>query len=257
MSGMENTKAILLSAGQGSRLLPLTKDKPKCLLEIGGQSMLGWQIEALQLAGVSEVVVVAGFRHELVERHIGELNPDGMTVRAHYNPFFQAGDNLSTCWLIRQEFNGHCLLINGDTLFSADLCRSLLAAPERPMTVTIDRKDGYDEDDMKVSLDGHHLLDIGKTLDADRVNGEAIGMIRMLGEGCAAFQRVLDHQIRTDNGLKKWYLSAVQELAQQRQVFYHSIEGMSWGEVDDKKDLAAVKKLVSEDSFLTARAAVA
>ncbi len=94
---MQNVKAVILSAGQGSRLLPLTKDKPKCLLEIGGQTILGWQIEALRAAGIGEVVVIAGFRHAHVEAHLSQMQYPGMTLRTHFNPFFQAGDNLATC----------------------------------------------------------------------------------------------------------------------------------------------------------------
>lgn len=254
---MQNVKAVILSAGQGSRLLPLTKDKPKCLLEIGDQTMLGWQIEALRAAGVAEIAVVAGFRHDLVESHLDEMHFPGMTLRSHFNPFFQAGDNLATCWLVGHEFSGNCLLINGDTLFSADLCRSLLKAGEQAITVTVDHKESYDEDDMKVSLDGGRLLDIGKTIDAHTVGGEAIGMIRFMGQGGEMFRRAVDHQMRTENGLKKWYLSAVQELARQGQTHAHSICGMVWGEVDDHKDLEAAGEMVSDPDFLSLKAAVA
>lgn len=254
---MKNLKAILLSAGQGSRLLPLTREKPKCLLEIGGRSILEWQIEALDKAGVSEAVVVAGFRHDQVARRLAEMKPSGMHLRNHFNPFFQAADNLATCWLIAEEFIGNCLLINGDTLFSADLCRSLIEAPENEITVTVDHKDSYDEDDMKVSLEGGRLTDIGKTLDSHVVNGEAIGMIRFLGRGGAKFRRAVDHQIRTENGLKKWYLSAVQELAQAGEVAAHSIAGMAWGEVDDHDDLESAAQMVAATDFLSLDAEVA
>ena len=254
---MQNVKAVLLSAGQGSRLLPLTKDKPKCLLEIGGQTILGWQIEALRAAGVNEIVVIAGFRHDLMEAHLSALRSPGMTLRMHFNPFFRAGDNLSTCWLAGHEFTGNCLLINGDTLFSADLCRSLLKARAQAITVTVDHKDSYDDDDMKVSLDGGRLLDIGKTIDPHTVSGEAIGMIRFMGQGGEMFRRAVDHQIRTEHGLKKWYLSAVQELARQGQTHAHSISGMVWGEVDDHKDLRIATEMVSDPDFLSLKAAVA
>ncbi len=254
---MQNVKAVILSAGQGSRLLPLTKDKPKCLLEIGGQTILGWQIEALRSAGVSEIAVVAGFRHDLVEAHLSELQYPGMTLRTHFNPFFQAGDNLATCWLVSHEFTGNCLLINGDTLFSADLCRSLLKAEEQAITVTVDHKECYDEDDMKVALDGGRILDIGKTIEVHTVGGEAIGMIRFMGQGGEMFRRAVDHQIRTENGLKKWYLSAVQELARHGQTHAHSISGMVWGEVDNHKDLEAATEMVSDPDFLSLKAAVA
>ena len=254
---MQNVKAVILSAGQGSRLLPLTKDKPKCLLEIGGQTILGWQVEALRAVGVGEVVVIAGFRRPHVEAHLSQMQYPGMPLRTRFNPFFQAGDNLSTCWLVGHEFTGNCLLINGDTLFSADLCRSLLKAGEQAIPVTVDHKERYDDDDMRVSLDGGRLLDIGKTIEAHTIGGEAIGMIRFMGQGGEMFRRAVDHQIRTENGLKKWYLSAVQELAQRGQTHAHSISGMVWSEVDDHKDLKMATKMVSDPDFLSLKAEVA
>src|SRR3546814_19400138 len=91
---MSITKAIILSAGQGSRLLPRTRDLPKCLIEFNGRSLLGWQVAALVANGIQDIVVVTGFRTERVEDHALELYRDtGARVRTLFNPFFQVADN--------------------------------------------------------------------------------------------------------------------------------------------------------------------
>lgn len=247
------TKAVILSAGQGTRLSPLTKDKPKCLVEIHGKPVLGWQIDALVASGVKEIVVVTGFRDDLIVNYLATLNFPGVKFKTKFNPFYKVSDNLATCWIARKQFKGTCLLINGDTLFSQAIAESLLAAPENNVTITIDQKDTpYDDDDMKVQLDGAYLQNVGKTLPLDIVSGEAIGMIRFQNEGGPAFARILEHHMRQQTGVKKWYLSAVADLADDRMVKWHSIKGMPWGELDDLQDLEIAKKLLASAHYKAA-----
>ena len=102
---MTTKRAIILSAGQGKRLLPLTEARPKCLVELGGRSLLAWQLTHLQAAGVEEVVVVTGFGASLVEDEIGRLKLGAMAVSTVYNPFYGVADNLASCWIVRDRFD--------------------------------------------------------------------------------------------------------------------------------------------------------
>src|SRR3546814_11868791 len=79
-------KALILSAGQGSRLLPLTESRPKCLIELSGRSLLEWQLLALSRAGIDEVVLVTGFAAEQVEAILGLPTPSGQAVRHRLKP---------------------------------------------------------------------------------------------------------------------------------------------------------------------------
>src|SRR3990167_9747918 len=148
---MEPVKTLILAAGQGKRLSPLTDDRPKCLVELAGKTVLEWQLRHLHQAGVPEAVVVTGFRSDLVEAEIARLSLPGMVVRTLYNPFYSVTDNLPTCWLARDEMRGGPFMIpNGDTLFEPAIAERLISAPDAPITVTVDRKaGGYDADDMK------------------------------------------------------------------------------------------------------------
>ena len=83
-------KAIILSAGQGRRLLPLTAENPKCLLQIGGQSLLEWQLQELAKCGVDQVAVVVGFAAEKVENLIQRQGHGGW-VHTIFNPFLFSG----------------------------------------------------------------------------------------------------------------------------------------------------------------------
>lgn len=239
-------RAVILSAGRGGRLLPLTERVPKCLLDLGGRSMLAWQLSGLAAAGVREAVVVTGFGAELVEQELAQHAPAGMRVRPLYNPFFQIADNLASCWLARAELSGPCLILNGDTLFEPEIARRLLAAPPAPITVTIDRKPAYDEDDMKVATAGDRLTGIGKKLPAADVTGESIGFLRFDAAGAAQFVAELERVMRTPAGPHLWYLSAINDLAGAGvDVRVASIAGLQWGELDFPADLVRNREIAS------------
>lgn len=239
-------RAIILSAGRGGRLLPLTERLPKCLLDLGGRSLLAWQLRALAEAGVREAVVVTGFGSELVDLEIKRHAPPEMRVRALYNPFFQVADNLASCWIARAELAGPCLILNGDTLFEPEIARRLLTAPAAPITVTIDRKPGYDDDDMKVVANGDRLTAIGKKLLAGEVNGESIGFLRFDGAGSEQFVAEIERSMRVPAGLRRWYLSAINDLAGAGvDVRVASIEGLQWGEIDFPADLARCRTMAA------------
>lgn len=237
-SDAHSYRAIILSAGRGGRLLPLTERVPKCLLDLAGRSLLAWQLHALAEAGVREAVVVTGFGSELVELEIERHAPPGMSVRPLFNPFFQVADNLASCWMARTELSGPCLILNGDTVLETEIVRRLFAAAPASITVTIDRKPGYDEDDMKVSTSGDRLMGIGKKLPAGEVTGESIGFLRFDATGCERFVAELERVMHTPAGTRLWYLSAIHELARAGlDVRVVSIEGLQWGEIDYPADL--------------------
>jgi len=236
-------RAIILSAGQGSRLLPLTADRPKCLVPLGRRSFIEWQVRQLEAGGVGDIVVVTGFRAAMVEAELARLTGPGLAVRTIFNPFFGVSDNLGSCWLARGEMNQDFIVLNGDTLFESAVLARLLASPPAPITVTVDKKPRYDADDMKVRLEGARLLDIGKTLPPEQSHAESIGLLLFRGEGARAFAEAVDAAMRSAEGLKWWYLRVIAGLAQRGVVSTASIEGLEWGEMDYPQDLERLQAL--------------
>jgi len=149
-------KAVILSAGQGKRLLPLTTDRPKCLLPVRGRSLIEWQIGELAKCGINQVTTVLGFRADKVERLLRERY-DSQRVKTIYNDAYAVSDNLVSCWTAHDEMNSDFVLLNGDTLFEAAVLKSLLDTHGHQVTVVVSHKDDYDTDDMKVELDGGGL----------------------------------------------------------------------------------------------------
>lgn len=239
-------KIIILSAGQGRRLLPLTAARPKCGVEIAGRSILAWQMgEIARCTGIDEVVVVSGFHADLVDGLVSQLTM--LPVRTLHNPFYDASDNLGTCWIARHEMASPFVILNGDTLFEAAVLQKLLDSPEEaPITLVTDRKAQYDEDDMKVVVENGTLRRVGKRLALESVNGESIGMMAFRGSGPKLFVDKVEALMRTDRGLNLWYLSAIDELAQDGKVGVCDVHSLSWCEVDDRRDLENAANVVTK-----------
>ena len=250
-------KAIILSAGQGSRLGHLTDDRPKCLIDFNGRTLLDWQLDALAANGVEEAVVVTGFRDDQIDAALARRGDRGPRVRTVYNPFYKVADNLGSLFVAKDELDGDLLVWNGDTLVSEELMARVVGNADRQgICVTIDRKDGYDDDDMKVVVaeDGG-LQAIGKRI-SDGVNGESIGLLAFRGDGARRFRMAIEKAMRTTEGTTIWYLRVIHQIAQEAAVWTFDIQGEEWGEVDFPEDVEAAQELTARwDDVRKSRAA--
>jgi choline kinase len=239
-------KAIILSAGQGSRLGHVTDDKPKCLIEFNARSLLDRQLDALAANGVEEAVVVTGFRDDQIEASLKRRGDAAPRVRTIYNPFYKVADNLGSLFVAREEIAGDVLVWNGDTLVSNELMARVVGNKDRDgICVTIDRKDRYDEDDMKVVVDeAGRLHAIGKRIDLEEVNAESIGLLAFRGAGAQMFRHAIERAMRTAEGTTIWYLRVIHQIAQEAPVWTLGIDGQEWGEVDFPEDVASAEALV-------------
>src|SRR4051812_30869818 len=241
-------KAIILSAGQGSRLGHMTDERPKCLIEFNGRTLLDRQLDALAANGVPEAVVVTGFHDELVNAAIERrrLAGQGPAVRTVFNPFFKVADNLGSLFMVGDELKGDCLVWNGDTLVSETLMARVVGNERAGICVTIDRKDGYDEDDMKVIRDeaDGRLRAIGKRI-SEGVNAESIGLLAFRAGGAERFREAIEKAMRTGEGTTIWYLRVIHHLAQNGEVWTLDIKGEEWGEVDFPPDVDAARELTA------------
>ena len=248
-------KAIILSAGQGSRLGHLVDEKPKCLIDFNGRTLLDRQLDTLEVNGVHEAVVVTGFHDELVNQAIA-ARTGGPKVRTVFNPFYKVADNTGSLFMAREELAGDCLVWNGDTLVSNCLMGRVIGNDRAGICVTIDRKDSYDEDDMKVVEDAGRLKAIGKRLDLSTVNAESIGLLAFRTGGAERFRDAIEHALRTPEGTTIWYLRVIHHLAQSSEVWTLDIKGEEWGEVDFPADVDAAQALTARWDA-TAKAAAA
>ena len=237
-------KAIILSAGQGSRLGHLVDDIPKCLIDFNGRSLLDRQLDTLKANGVHDAVVVTGFHDDRVEEALAKRS-GGQKVRTIFNPFYKVADNTGSLYMARDELAGDCLVWNGDTLVSNALMRRVVGNDRPGICVTIDRKGSYDEDDMKVVEDGGRLTAIGKRLDLSTVNAESIGLLAFRAGGAERFREAIGQALRKPEGTTIWYLRVIHHVAQSSEVWTLDIQGEEWGEVDFPPDVEAARALTA------------
>jgi len=240
-------KAIILSAGQGSRLLPLTARTPKCLLSVHDQSpALGLQLRAVAAAGIEEACVVVGFGAPQVEAYLQQNPIPGLHLETLYNPFYAVSDNLISCWVARSQMQSDFVLMNGDTLFAHSVLKRLLAAPPAPITLAVNHKDEYDGDDMKVRLAPSGRLEaVAKSLTPEQTNAESIGMMCFRGKGPTVFRDTLDDMVRSPDSLRSYYLAVIDRIAATGRVRSVPIRGDWWAEIDTVGDLMQVRAALS------------
>jgi choline kinase len=237
-------KAIILNAGRSRRMLPLTADRPKCLLSVSGRTILEWQLRALAAAGTEEVAVVVGFAADRVAAQLAVSCPSGMQARTIFNPDYDRADNLVSCIVARPEMTEDFLLLNGDTLFEPEIIGRLLANGTAPVAMAVASKADYDADDMKIRRTNGRVSRIGKDLRQDETDGEAIGVSLFQGDGPRLFAEALDRVARDADANRRWYLSAVNLLAASGLVHAVRVNGLHWTEIDYVVDLRRAEGLM-------------
>jgi choline kinase len=214
------------------------------MLSVLGKTLIEWQIDELAVLGIDRVTVVVGYQADQVEElltrryranHIGFI----------HNRQFAETDNLVSCWMAREEMNDDFILLNGDTLFEAPVIRRVLNGSRRPVTVVTDHKAGYDDDDMRVTLEGEQLIDIGKDIDPAKTDAESVGILLFRGEGPALFRAALEEAMRDPSVHRKWFLSAIRKMCRTMPVWTCSIKGLRWCEIDYPADLKSAETVVS------------
>ncbi|MDH5479390.1 MAG: phosphocholine cytidylyltransferase family protein [Nitrosomonas sp.] len=242
-------KAIILSAGQGRRLLPLTENTPKCLLPVSDKPVIAWQIDALLSVGIDDITIIAGFHVDLIETLLQQQYADHPKITILFNPFYEVADNLASCWLARPIMDGDFLLLNGDTLIEPTLITQVLSSKSAPITLSVDYKDAYDSDDMKVQLDADNWVkQVSKIIPTDQINAESIGMIYFRDQGPELFSSAIESALRHPAELKSWYLSIIDKLADEHLVNSCSVAGYRWCEIDFIEDLAKAGMLFTDQN---------
>ena len=146
-------KAIILAAGKGTRMAPYTHDKPKCLLDIGGISILEHQINSIRDCGITEIVIVVGFRFERVEDFLRSYDGLGVRINTLYNPFYQSTNSLVSLWIARSELDEDIVVMNGDDVYEMGVLDKALSVGNGEICLPVKKRPRYEREDMKVVVD--------------------------------------------------------------------------------------------------------
>jgi choline kinase len=171
--------AVLLCAGTGTRLRPLTDDRPKTLVDVGGETILARAVRLLASRGVTDFVVATGYRAESVERSLSTFS--GRVTFCH-NPAFDRTQNSVSLHLCEEAVGGRPFFkLDGDLLFHASVIDRLREA-QGSLVAAVDRKADLGAEEMKVRVDRGRIVAFGKELDPLLCYGESIG-IELVAQG--------------------------------------------------------------------------
>lgn len=239
-------KAIILAAGMASRLRPLTEHTPKCLLQIGGRTLLGRSMDALISAGIRNFVIVTGYLHEQIEQFVEQTYGNSVSVTYIHNEVYDSTNNIYSLWLARPEAEGEdVLLLDSDLLYEPQIVQKVLTE-KAPNVLTLIRHE-LGEEEMKVvtGSDGS-IKEISKTCPICDACGESLGIEKMSGTYTTALYSELKSMINQEHLENKFYELAFQRLIPQGHTFkvIDVTEHFSC-ELDTVEDFMAAKEKMS------------
>lgn len=238
---MPTRTAVILAAGIGSRLRPLTDDRPKALVPVRGRSILQRAVSALASHGVDHLVIATGYREDAIVRAL-EHAPMKITYRR--NPDFERTQNSVSLALCRDVLEDCAFLrLDGDLVFDAEIL-SRLDDSTAPLAAAVDRERALDGEAMKVELDGGRILRFGKGIPLERAFGESIGIERVSGELSGPLFVALDRaRAAGETGL--YYEDVYSRLiAAGHRAEAVDVSGLVWCEIDSADDLQAAESLL-------------
>ena len=233
-------KAIILAAGHGSRLLPLTLTTPKCLVEVGGRAILDHQLDAVSAAGFDGAVIVGGYRIDQIDAHLAARDggrDGGLPTTLVFNPFWSVANSIGSVWAASAYLDSPFALMNGDTLFDAAILRGARARSAAGVTLVVEPLEQPGLDDMLVEADGERVIAVGKHLVGHQATDRSLGLI--LSAGGTAYAEALRAVIGEPDGLHAYHHAVVRRVAERSGVRALRIApDLRWQEIDRPEDIA-------------------
>jgi choline kinase len=234
--------AAILAAGVGSRLRPLTNDRPKALVSVGGRTILLRAIDALVGVGVEKVVIATGYREDAITHALANAPVEVVLCP---NPEYETTQNSVSLALCRGELEGHSFFrLDGDVLFDREIL-SRLCAVDAPIVAAVDRERMVDAEAMKVRLavGGARVAAFGKGIPLADSGGESIGIERITATASETLFDGLDEAGRAGE-THLYYEDIYSRLIDGGlEVGALDVSGLRWCEVDCAEDLTQAERL--------------
>jgi L-glutamine-phosphate cytidylyltransferase len=236
-------KAIILAAGEGSRLHPYTLDRPKCLVEVDGESLLDRQIKVLKSKGVNQIILIGGYLSEMLERDDAELR---------INPIYDETNMVYTLFCAESDLNDGAIVSYGDIVYSKTILSALLKS-DADITVAIDldwetywrvRNENPldDAETLKLSLDGQ-IIEIGqKPKSLEEIEGQYMGLMKFSAKGMQLLKKTF-HDAKSvgtlrGKSIEKAYMTDLLQEMIDMDIRLDAVPVKGgWVEVDTVKDL--------------------
>ena len=223
-------KAIILAAGKGTRLDGAAV-KPKCLVDVGGSTLLHRQIETLRSLNVTEIVVVVGFGADSIREECDD------EIEFVENAKFAETSSLYSLWLAREHLGDGFVVLNSDVLFHPQMLADLLESDwENALLLSdTDTNTPLGDEEMKVKVSDHRVVDISKQMDPLDADGENVGIVKFSAAGAKLLVNYMDALIGS-GAVKDWAPRAFLEFARNHPLHALSTRGLPWIEIDFPED---------------------
>lgn len=243
-------RAILLIAGRGRRLNGYTDTRPKCLIQVGTTSILERTLRSLSACGVSETILVVGYRSEQIEAFAG-TQFEHMNIRYVYNPRHTETNTAYSLWLAREYLNTDIFLIEGDVLLEPQTLDRMIQDFSQqavwagvPLSIT-------GAEGILLAADPHgRVADVELVRRTERRNGKLTHKcagVQLLSKPAAeAFATQLDLAIGTGH-LRIYADLVLRDLLDDMPIALCSLDGIRWAEVDDEEDYRHAQELFEND----------
>lgn len=238
-----NLKAIILAAGEGTRLRPYTLDRPKCLVEVDGISLLDRQLAVLATEAIQPIILIGGYRAEMLKR-------PGIELRI--NPRYAETNMVWTLFCAEDDLEGDVIICYGDIVYSREVLQAILKS-EADISVAIDLEwESYwrarnenpldDAETLKLHPDGR-IYEIGqKPKSLEEIEGQYMGLIKFSAKGIKTLKQVFYDAKEAENllgkSVEKAYMTDLLQAVINSGYPVHSVPVQGgWVEVDTVSDL--------------------
>ncbi len=238
-------KVIILAAGVGSRLRPITNTKPKCLVKVCGKSIIEWQIEAYLSAGIKQkdLYLLIGYESSqiraLLSLQYNEINYVENKIYNKTNNMFSLKLGLDSLKLVNNE---SLIISNGDCIYDFTIISSLLENREKNLIPC--EKDVYFEENMKISVKNKHIVDISKKISEEHFYGTSIDIYKLSFDSVIKLQKIIEGIIAEDNN--SWSEVALDVLFKEIKAVPMDISGQKWMEIDNIEDLVKAETIFAK-----------
>ncbi len=230
-------KAIILAAGIGVRLKPLTEDKPKCLLIVGGKSLIKRIVENLYRENIVDISIVMGYKKEMVINDLKDYK-----INYIVNKNYTKGNALSL-FLAKDKLNDEVLILDGDVLFHQDILKILINSKHKNC-VLIDQKFKDTGEEMKIIVNKGRVDKIGRSVHKScDLFGEGVGIVKLSKQAALKLKDYLE-SLYSQGLIDKDYEDVLNYVFKDFNFGYEQIRDLPWIEIDFVDDYNKAKKYI-------------
>lgn len=233
-------KALILAAGLGSRLSPLTDDIPKCMVKVNGVAIIDKQIQNLIENGINELYIVTGYKRNVLEMHINEKYSD-LNIKIIYNDMYDSTNNMYSLNIARDYLYGQeFIMMNSDVFFEEEIIKVLIE--EKYSNLIVCQPKSYNEESMKVVVNEGIITRISKQIDKTDSYGVSIDIYRFGEETSRKLFDITNEYIYIKKDINSWSEVAIDDLLKISEFKTLDMQ-YKWMEIDNIKDLMLAEKI--------------